>query len=699
MSVHFPLKKIRNIGFIAHIDAGKTTTTERILFYTGIVHQLGEVHDGSATMDWMEQEKERGITITSAATTCYWNSHRINIIDTPGHVDFTVEVERSLRILDGAIGVFDAVEGVEAQSETVWHQADRYNVPRIAFINKMDRTGADFYHSVSMIQEKLSPTAFPIQLPLGQEENFYGIIDLVTNKAFKYKKHSLGMDFEEIEVPYEMREKVKEYQQLLLEQVAEFYDDLLEKYLNNEEISENDFRKGIRQGTLVGRFHPILCGSALRNIAIQFLIDAIVYYLPSPLEVPPIIAHIPNSSQTREIIADEKAPFSALAFKIFTDPNVGRLTYFRVYSGTLKKGDYVINVNANKKERVNRIVRMHANKMTNHSEVYAGNIAACIGLKSTTTGDSLTALNAPVLLEKIAFPEPVLSIAIEPKTKADEERLEEALQHLSDEDPTFHIREDKETGQKILSGMGELHLEILIDRMKRDFRVDANIGKPRVSYKETITKVSEARGQFIRQTPMYRGQYGDVTIKIFPVDEEHLLGGEKIIFVNSTSEEQIPREFIPAVESGIRESAESGILTGSKLERIKVEVIDGSFNNVDSSELSFKLAASLAFNNALKKAGPVLLEPIMRVVITTPEQYFGNIMNDINARRGKILDVQEKRNIKIIESRIPLAELFGYSTSLRSLSQGRASYTMEFASYDEVPGNISKEIIEKIRGY
>ncbi|RLC49065.1 MAG: elongation factor G [Candidatus Cloacimonadota bacterium] len=698
MSVDFPLDKIKNIGFIAHIDAGKTTTTERVLFYTGIVHRIGEVHDGSATMDWMEQEKERGITITSAATSCYWKGHRINIIDTPGHVDFTVEVERSLRILDGAIGIFDAVEGVEAQSETVWHQADKYDIPRIAFINKMDRLGADFYYSVSMIQEKLSPTAFPIQLPLGEEENFYGIIDLVSNKAFKYKKASLGLDYEEIGIPYDMREKVEKYKQLLLEQISEFDDYLLEKYLKNEKIPEQELKRVIRQATIAGKFHPILCGSALRNIAIQFLIDAIVYYLPSPLEVPPIIAHIPNSSETRKIIADEKAPFSALAFKIFTDPNVGKLTYFRVYSGTLKKGEYVLNVNANKKERINRIVRMHANKMTNYSEVCVGNIAACIGLKYTTTGDSLTALDAPVLLENITFPEPVISIAIEPKTKADEDRLEEALSHLSDEDPTFHIKEDKETGQIILSGMGELHLEILIDRMRRDFRVDANVGQPRVSYKETITKESEARGQFIRQTGL-RGQYGDVTIKISPIAEQSLLKREKIIFVNNTSEEQIPKEFISAIESGIHESAEYGVLTGNKVEGVKVTVIDGSFHPVDSSELAFKLAASIAFNNALKKANPTLLEPIMRVVITTPTQYFGSIVSNINARRGKVLDIQEKKEIKIIESRIPLAELFGYSTSLRSLSQGRASYTMEFAFYDKLPNSISKEIIEKIRGY
>ena len=692
------LTKIRNMGFAAHIDAGKTTVTERILFYTGVTHKLGDVDEGTATTDWMIQEKERGVSITAASVTVYWKGYRINIIDTPGHVDFTVEVERSLRILDGAIGIFDAVEGVEAQSETVWHQADKYDIPRIAFINKMDRLGADFYYSVSMIQEKLSPTAFPIQLPLGEEENFYGIIDLVSNKAFKYKKASLGLDYEEIGIPYDMREKVEKYKQLLLEQISEFDDYLLEKYLKNEKIPEQELKRVIRQATIAGKFHPILCGSALRNIAIQFLIDAIVYYLPSPLEVPPIIAHIPNSSETRKIIADEKAPFSALAFKIFTDPNVGKLTYFRVYSGTLKKGEYVLNVNANKKERINRIVRMHANKMTNYSEVCVGNIAACIGLKYTTTGDSLTALDAPVLLENITFPEPVISIAIEPKTKADEDRLEEALSHLSDEDPTFHIKEDKETGQIILSGMGELHLEILIDRMRRDFRVDANVGQPRVSYKETITKESEARGQFIRQTGL-RGQYGDVTIKISPIAEQSLLKREKIIFVNNTSEEQIPKEFISAIESGIHESAEYGVLTGNKVEGVKVTVIDGSFHPVDSSELAFKLAASIAFNNALKKANPTLLEPIMRVVITTPTQYFGSIVSNINARRGKVLDIQEKKEIKIIESRIPLAELFGYSTSLRSLSQGRASYTMEFAFYDKLPNSISKEIIEKIRGY
>ncbi|MCK4357652.1 MAG: elongation factor G [Candidatus Cloacimonetes bacterium] len=708
MNRDYPLERIRNIGLIAHIDAGKTTVTERILYYTGILHQMGEVHDGTATMDWMIQEKERGITITSAATTCYWKNHRINIIDTPGHVDFTVEVERSLRVLDGAVVIFCGVAGVEPQSETVWHQADRYNIPRLAFVNKLDRVGADFTYAVETIKSKLHPNSFPVQLPIMDGEDFLGVVSLIDKKAYIFDKDDLGIQFtirqiaseNDERISLELRDLVKNYSNQLIEKIAEYDETILQKFLDDDEISEKDLIASVRKLTLNCDFVPILCGSALKNKGIQLLINAIVDFLPSPIDVPGIEAAIPNSKNKKKIIVDETLPFAALAFKNQVNPYVGKLTYLRAYSGKINRGDYVLNVNTGKKERITRILQMHSNKSINKEALYAGEICAVAGLSNTSSGDSIVQLDSPVLLEKIAFAEPVMSIAIEPKTKIDEESLEITLPRLFDEDPTYHIKKDKETGQTLISGMGELHLEILIDRLKREFKVDVNVGKPRVNYKETIIDSVEAEGILDRKVGEH-GQYGHVKLRIEPYSTNRQMGNSKnmIYFEDISSEEEIPKHYINAIKSGIFESSESGVLTGNKVEDVKAIITGGSFNPVDSSELAFKIAGSIAFINALRKAKSILLEPIMNINIVTPEEYLGNVINDLNGRRGKIIEVSDKESIKIINGYVPLSETFGYATNLRSVSQGRASYSMEFFKYEKVPENISIKIIERMRGY
>ena len=708
MNRDYPLEKIRNIGLIAHIDAGKTTVTERILFYTGILHHMGEVHDGTATMDWMIQEKERGITITSAATTCYWKNHRINIIDTPGHVDFTVEVERSLRILDGAVVIFCGVAGVEPQSETVWHQADKYHIPRLAFVNKLDRIGADFSYAVETIKSKLQPNSFPIQLPIMDGEDFLGVINLIDNKAYIFDKDELGIDYTVCNIANEnvkgissqQKELAKSYRTQLIEKVAEYDEAILKRYLDGKKISEEDLITSIRKLTLSCDFVPVLCGSALKNKGIQLLINAIVDFLPSPIDVPGIEATIPDSKDKKKIIVDETLPFAALAFKNQVNPYVGKLTYLRAYSGKINKGDYVLNVNTGRKERITRILQMHSNKSINKKALYAGEICAVAGLNNTASGDSIVELGNPVLLEKIAFAEPVMSIAIEPKTKVDEENLEITLPRLFDEDPTYHIKKDKETGQTLISGMGELHLEILIDRLKREFKVDVNVGKPRVNYKETIINCAEADGILNRKIGEH-GQYGHVKLRIEPYSDNSRIEKSKykIYFENISSEDEIPKHFLDAIKAGVIESAQSGVLTGNKVENIKVIVTGGSFSPVDSSELAFKIAGSIAFTNALRKAKSILLEPIMNINIVTPEEYLGSVINDLNSRRGKIIEVSDKESIKIVNGYVPLSETFGYATNLRSVSQGRASYSMEFFEYEKVPENISDKIIKKIRGY
>jgi len=708
MNRDYPLEKIRNIGLIAHIDAGKTTVTERILFYTGILHHMGEVHDGTATMDWMIQEKERGITITSAATTCYWKNHRINIIDTPGHVDFTVEVERSLRILDGAVVIFCGVAGVEPQSETVWHQADKYHIPRLAFVNKLDRIGADFSYAVETIKSKLQPNSFPIQLPIMDGEDFLGVINLIDNKAYIFDKDELGIDYTVCNIANEnvkgissqQKELAKSYRTQLIEKVAEYDEAILKRYLDGKKISEEDLITSIRKLTLSCDFVPVLCGSALKNKGIQLLINAIVDFLPSPIDVPGIEATIPDSKDKKKIIVDETLPFAALAFKNQVNPYVGKLTYLRAYSGKINKGDYVLNVNTGRKERITRILQMHSNKSINKKALYAGEICAVAGLNNTASGDSIVELGNPVLLEKIAFAEPVMSIAIEPKTKVDEENLEITLPRLFDEDPTYHIKKDKETGQTLISGMGELHLEILIDRLKREFKVDVNVGKPRVNYKETIINCAEADGILNRKIGEH-GQYGHVKLRIEPYSDNSRIEKSKykIYFENISSEDEIPKHFLDAIKAGVIESAQSGVLTGNKVENIKVIVTGGSFSPVDSSELAFKIAGSIAFTNALRKAKSILLEPIMNINIVTPEEYLGSVINDLNSRRGKIIEVSDKESIKIVNGYVPLSETFGYATNLRSVSQGRASYSMEFFEYEKVPENISDKIIKKMRGY
>jgi elongation factor G len=694
MARQYPLERTRNIGISAHIDAGKTTTTERILFYTGVVHRMGEVHDGAATMDWMEQEKERGITITSAATTCFWNNHRINIIDTPGHVDFTVEVERSLRVLDGAVALFCSVGGVEPQSETVWRQMDKYGVPRIAFVNKMDRVGADFLAVVEMMKQRLGANAVPVQLPVGQGDLFAGIIDLVTMTARMYKESSLGSEWEDIPIPHDMQAVAQVYRTKMLEAVSDEDDTLLEKYLDGKEITPKEIMAVLRRAALKVSIVPVLCGSSFKNKGVQPLLDAVVNYLPSPLDMNEgmVTGHHVNMTDhiTRKV--NDKEKFTALAFKIMTDPFVGKLTYFRVYTGSLKSGSYIYNVISDKKERISRILRMHANTREDVDEAYAGDIVAAVGLKHTRTGDTLCDESDPIVLEKMTFPDPVIHVAIEPKTKADQEKMGEAIGKLAEEDPTLRVSTNEETGQTILSGMGELHLEIIIDRMKREFRVEANIGKPQVAYKETIRKKAEAEGKFVRQSGG-RGQYGHVWLDIEPNEK-----GKGFEFVNDIIGGVIPKEFIKPVEEGVVEAMKNGVLAGYPMEDIRVRLFDGSFHDVDSSEMAFKVAGSMAFKDAARRADPVILEPIMEVEVVTPEEYMGDVMGNLNARRGRIEGMTPRKDAQVIRAAVPLSEMFGYSTSLRSMTQGRAIYTMELSHYDETPRSVADQIIEKVRG-
>jgi len=684
----YPLEKIRNIGIMAHIDAGKTTTTERILYYTGKIYKIGEVHNGEATMDWMEQEKERGITITSAATTCFWKEHRINIIDTPGHVDFTAEVERSLRVLDGAVAIFCAVGGVEPQSETVWRQADRYRIPRLAFINKMDRVGADFFEVVREMKERLGAQPLLLQIPVGKEENFSGVIDLVRMKRIEFKEEDYGTTFYEQEIEPELEEEAKEYRERLLEILGEEDEQILSAYVEDKAVSEEKIKEVIRRLTLENKGVPVLCGSALRNKGIQPLLDAIVDYLPSPLDIPPVEGINPeNNKEEKRMVSDEE-PFTALVFKIASDPYVGKLIFFRVYAGHLKAGSVVLNANRGSKERIGRILQMHANKREEREEIFSGDIAATVGLKEVRTGDTLCHTDFPLLLEAMHFPEPVISLAIEPKTKADRDKLSTALSKLSEEDPTFKVRVDKETEQTIISGMGELHLEVLKERMIREFKVDANVGKPQVSYRETIARSAESEGKFIKQTGG-RGQYGHVILELHPLES-----GMGLEFVDKIKGGVIPAEFIPAVKKGIEEAAEGGVLAGYPVTDLKVVLKDGSFHEVDSSDLAFRLAASIAFKEGVKKGNPLLLEPIMSIEIITPEEYVGEVLGNFNARRGMVEWIKERKGVKIIRGFVPLAEMFGYATSLRSLTQGRGTYTMEPSHYARVPENIAEKLIK-----
>jgi elongation factor G len=688
----YPIEKYRNIGIIAHIDAGKTTVTERILFYTGISHKIGEVHEGTTIMDWMEQERERGITITAAATTCFWkgkdfDEHRINIIDTPGHIDFTAEVQRSLRVLDGAVVVFDGVAGVEPQSETVWHQADKFRVPRICFINKMDRMGASFEKSLEAIHERLSPNAVALQIPIGVEEHFSGVIDLLTMKALRFEG-DFGQLVREEEIPADMAEKAEEWRKKALERIVTEDEDLLNRYLAQEEIPAHELRKVLRKAVLEYKLIPVLTGSALKNKGVQQLLDAVVYYLPSPLDLPPVRGTDPKTGKEIERRPDDSAPFAALAFKIASDPYVGTLTYFRVYSGYLTKGSYVLNTTTGEKERIGRIVRMHAAEREDVDEVFAGDIAATVGLKNTATGHTLCDENHPIVLEHITFPEPVIGVRIEPKTKADQEKLGIALRRLAEEDPTFKVRSDLETGETIISGMGELHLEILVDRMKREFKVEANVGKPQVAYKETITTTAEAEGKYIRQSGG-RGQYGHVWLRVEPKER-----GGGFEFIDEIKGGIIPKEFIPAVQKGVKEAMDKGIIAGYPMVDMAVALYDGSFHEVDSSEVAFKIAGSIALQEAAKKAKPVLLEPIMKLEVVVPADFFGDVIGDISSRRGQIVETKDRIQMKVIDARVPLAEMFGYATHLRSLTQGRGTFTMEFERYEAVPQNIAQEIIE-----
>jgi len=686
------LEKTRNIGIMAHIDAGKTTTTERILYYTGISHKIGEVHDGAATMDWMEQEQERGITITSAATTCFWNDHRINIIDTPGHVDFTIEVERSLRVLDGSVAVFCSVGGVEPQSETVWRQADKYGVPRIAFINKMDRIGADFDRGVQMMRDRLGANPVPVQLPIGKEENFKGVIDLVEMNAIIWDDESMGAKFEVIEIPADLRSAAEEARETMIEEISSHDEALMEKYLGGEELTTDEIKSGIRKATIALHINPVLCGSAFKNKGVQNLLDAVVDFMPSPTEVPPIRGIDPANEQEITRPADDKGPFAALAFKIMTDPFVGQLTFFRVYSGVAESGASVLNATKEKKERFGRLLKMHANKREEIKQVYAGDIAAAVGLKYTTTGDTLCDDKASCLLEAMEFPEPVIHIAVEPKTKGDQEKMGVALGKLLQEDPSLRVRTDEETGQTILSGMGELHLEIIIDRMKREFKVEANIGAPQVAYRETITKKVEAQGKFVRQSGG-RGQYGDCWLRVEPLEP-----GGGFEFVDEIKGGVIPKEYIPAVGKGAEEAAENGILAGYPLVDVRVTCYDGSYHDVDSSEMAFKIAGSMGFKEAAKKASAVILEPMMAVEVVVPEEYMGDVMGDLNSRRGKIMGMESRGTAQVINSHVPLANMFGYATDLRSATQGRATYTMVFDHYEQVPKAIADEIVAKAKG-
>jgi elongation factor G len=686
-----PLAKTRNIGIIAHIDAGKTTVTERVLFYTKKIYKIGEVHEGAATMDWMPQEQERGITITAAATTCFWDDHRINIIDTPGHVDFTVEVERSLRVLDGAVVVFDGVAGVEPQSETVWRQADRYRVPRICFINKMDRTGADFWRCVEMIKDRLGARPVPIQLPIGNEEKFRGIVDLIAMKAIVYRAEDLGAESETIDIPADMVEEARAHREKMVEAVAEMDDELTHKYLEGHDLSAQDIKRGLRLGTLEYRIVPVLAGSALKNKGVQPVLDAVVDYLPSPLDVPPVIGEHPVTHKEVIRTANDNEPFSALAFKIAADPYVGKLAYFRVYSGTLNAGSYVFNATKGKKERIGRILQMHANHREEIDTVYAGDIAAAVGLKETYTGDTLSDPDHPVVLESIVFPEPVIEVAIEPKTKADQDKLAVALQRLAEEDPTFRVHTDEESGQTRIAGMGELHLDVLVDRMIREFKVAANVGRPSVAYRETIRRAAEGNYRHVKQTGG-KGQYGHVVIRIEPNEP-----GKGYEFVDKIVGGTIPREYIKPIDMGIREALETGPYAGHPMVDVKATLFDGSFHEVDSSEMAFRIAASMALKEAVAKASPVILEPLMRVEVTMPEQFLGDVIGDLNSRRGHVEAMESRGSTQVVRARVPLAEMFGYATDLRSMTQGRASYSMELYHYAEVPANLAAELVAKSR--
>ncbi|MDH4101388.1 MAG: elongation factor G [Nitrospirota bacterium] len=693
MARQYSLAKTRNIGIMAHIDAGKTTTTERILYYTGVSYKIGEVHDGTAVMDWMVQEQERGITITSAATTCFWKNTRINIIDTPGHVDFTIEVERSLRVLDGAVAVFDAVAGVQPQSETVWRQANKYQVPRIAFMNKMDRIGADFYKAMQTMVDRLGARPVAIQIPVGAEDTFKGCIDLVTMKAYIFNDETMGAKYDEEAIPADLQEKAEEYREKMMEAAADFDDALMEKYLGGEEIAVEEIREALRKGTVAMEITPVVCGTAFKNKGVQPLLDAVIDYLPSPLDVPAVKGVDPKDEVTELVrrTADDE-PFSALAFKIMTDPYVGQLTYFRVYSGVLNAGSYIYNSTKDSRERVGRLLKMHANQREEIKEVYAGDIAAAVGLKSTMTGDTLCDENKPVILERMIFPEPVISVAIEPKTKADQEKLGVSLQKLAQEDPSFRVHTDQETTQTIISGMGELHLEIIVDRLLREFKVDANVGKPQVAYRETIRKKVQAEGKFVRQSGG-RGQYGHVWLEVEPLEP-----GQGFVFENKIVGGVVPREYIPAVEKGVKEALENGVMAGYPMVDVKVSIFDGSYHEVDSSEMAFKIAGSMGFKEGAAKASPVLLEPIMANEVVVPDDYLGDVIGDLNSRRGRVQGMTTRGNAHVIDAMVPLSEMFGYSTDLRSATQGRATYTMQFSHYEEVPKNISEEIVAKVKG-
>jgi elongation factor G len=687
-----PIEKYRNIGIMAHIDAGKTTTTERVLYYTGVTYKLGEVHEGTAVMDWMEQERERGITITSAATTCFWKDHSINIIDTPGHVDFTIEVERSLRVLDGAVAVFCSVGGVEPQSETVWRQANKYRVPRIAFVNKMDRVGADFFNVVNMMIDRLKTRPVVMQLPVGAEEDFKGIVDLVGEKAIVWDESTLGAELRYVDIPEEMKELFTEYREKLVEAASDFDETLMEKYIGGGEITKEELKSAIRKGAIAMEITPVFCGAAFKNKGVQPLLDAVIDYLPSPADIPSIKGI--NTKTRQEEIRESKidAPFAALAFKIMTDPYVGQLTFFRVYSGCMQSGSYVYNSTKDKNERIGRLLRMHSNQREEVKGVHAGDIAAAVGLKYTITGDTICEVNKPIILESLEVPEPVMSIAIEPKTKSDQEKLGMSLQKLSVEDPSFHVKTDEETGQTIISGMGELHLEIIIDRLLREFKVEAGVGKPQVAYKETITHKIEAEGRYVRQTGG-RGQYGHVWLEVEPLPR-----GQGFEFANKIVGGVVPKEYIPAVEAGVREATESGTLAGYPVVDVRVTLYNGSYHDVDSSELAFKIAASMGFKEAVRKAGQVLLEPIMDLEVVVPEQFMGDVIGDINSRRGKILGMEVRIGFQVISANVPLANMFGYATDLRSKTQGRASFTMQYAHYEQAPVSVSEELMAKAQG-
>ena len=686
----YPLARTRNIGIIAHIDAGKTTVTERILFYTKKIYKLGEVHEGAATMDWMPQEQERGITITAAATTCFWDDHRINIIDTPGHVDFTMEVERSLRVLDGAVVVFDGVAGVEPQSETVWRQADRYRVPRICFINKLDRTGADFWRCVGMIEERLGANAVPVQIPIGSEDTFVGVVDLIRMKAILYRD-DLGSQIDEVAIPADLLDEARRHREKLVEAVAEMDDELMHKYLEGTELTEDELVRGLRLGTLQYRIVPVLTGSALKNKGVQPMLDAVVDYLPSPLDVPPVIGEHPTTHAEVLRTVDDGEPFSALAFKIAADPYVGKLAFFRVYSGTLKAGSYILNSSKGRKERIGRILQMHANHREEIDEVHAGDIAAAVGLKETFTGDTLADPDHPVILESMTFPEPVIEVKIEPKTKADQDKMGLALQRLAEEDPTFRVKTDEESGETLIAGMGELHLDVLVDRMVREFKVAANIGKPQVSYRETIRRLAVGNGRFVRQTGG-KGQYGHVILRLEPLEK-----GAGIEFADKTVGATIPKEYMRAIDHGIRAALETGVFAGYPMVDVRATVFDGSYHEVDSSEMAFKIAASMAVKDAVEKADPAILEPLMRVEVVMPEQFMGDVIGDLNRRRGHIEGMESRGTTQVVNSFVPLSEMFGYATDLRSMTEGRASYSMELSHYAEVPGNLAAELVQKSR--